>query len=226
MTKKQTAKKTAPRRSPLPFVIIGVVLLAAIVAGAWYLSHSRPPGTVASGSPGAEPAHAEGSAGAPVVLEEFGDFQCPPCGAMFPEVERMRQDYGERVRFVFREFPLINVHPHALLAAHAAEAAGLQGKFWEMHRELFTNQQAWSRSQDPTPLFETYARSAGLDVDRFRRDLGSPETDARVVADRDRGKSVGVESTPTFYINGRKMLPSQTTGKGLREEIDRILGGG
>lgn len=224
MANKQTTKKTAPRRSPLPFIIIGVVLLAAVGAGAWYLSRSRQPGGVAAGLPGAQPAHAEGGANAPVVLEEFGDFQCPPCGQMFPEVERMRQEYGDSVRFVFREYPLINVHPHALLAAHAAEAAGLQGKFWEMHRELFDEQQAWSKAQDATPLFETYARRAGLDVDRFRRDLGGTETDARVVADRDRGKSVGVESTPTFYINGRKMLPSQTTGKGLREEIDRILG--
>jgi NhaA family Na+:H+ antiporter len=223
MAKKQTTKTTAPRRSPLPFIIIGVVLLAAIGAGAWYLSRSRQPGGIASGLPGAEPAHSEGSAAAPVVLEEFGDFQCPPCGVMFPEVERMRQDYGSSVRFVFREYPLINVHPHALLAAHAAEAAGLQGKFWEMHRELFTNQQEWSRSQDPTPLFETYARNAALDLERFRRDLGSPGTDARVVADRDRAKSVGVESTPTFYVNGRKLLPSQTTPKGLREEIDREL---
>jgi protein-disulfide isomerase len=225
MAKKQTGKKTTePRRSPVPFIIIGVVLLAAIAAGAWYLSRSHQPGAVAAGLPGAQPEHSEGSAGAPVVLEEFGDFQCPPCGQMFPEVERMRQDYGDRVRFVFRQYPLMNVHPHALLAAHAAEAAGLQGKFWEMHRELFTDQQTWSRAQDPTPLFESYARRAGLDVDRFRRDLGGSETDARVVADRERGKSIGVESTPTFYINGRKMLPSETTGKGLREEIDRVLG--
>ena len=230
MTKKQTgkqiSKKTAPRRSPAPFIIIGVVLLAAIGAGAWYLSRSRQPGTVAAGLPGAQPAHSEGGANAPAVLEEFGDYQCPPCGAMFPEVERIRQDYGDRVRFVFRQYPLMNVHPHALLAAHAAEAAGLQNKFWEMHHELFAGQDTWSRSHDPTPLFEDYARRAGLDVDRYRRDLGSPETDARVVADRERGKSVGVESTPTFYLNGRKLPPARATGKALREEIDRALGGG
>jgi protein-disulfide isomerase len=228
MAKKQTVKKTAaPRRSPLPFIIIGVVLLAAVGAGAWYLSRSRQPGALAAGLPGAQPAHAEGGdERAPVVLEEFGDYQCPPCGQMFPEVERIRQDYGDRVRFVFRQYPLVNVHPHALRAAHAAEAAGLQGKFWEMHREMFTDQQTWSRSQDPAPLFENYARRAGVDVERFRRDLGSPQTDARVVADRERAKSVGVESTPTFYVNGRKLSTAQTSGKGLREEIDRVLGGG
>jgi protein-disulfide isomerase len=224
MAKKQTGKKTAPRRSPLPFLLIGVVLLSAIGAGAWYSSRSRQPGAVAAGLPGAQPAHSLGSDTAPVVLEEFGDYQCPPCGQMFPEVERIGQDYGDRVRLVFREYPLVNFHPHALLAAHAAEAAGLQGKFWEMHRELFTDQQAWSRSQDPTPLFENYARRAGLDLDRFRRDLGSPETDTRVVADRERGKSVGVQSTPTFFVNGRKVAPAQDMGKALRADIDRALG--
>jgi protein-disulfide isomerase len=233
MSKKQPDRKAADsksqqskpraRRSPVPFVIIGVVLLAAVAAGAWYLSRSNRPGAVASGKPGANPAHEAGKASAPAVLEEFGDFQCPPCGQMFPEVEKIRQDYGDRLRFVFREFPLVRVHPHALLAAHAAEAAGLQGKFWEMHRALFENQRAWSASQDPTALFESYARQVGLDAERYRRDAGGNETDARVVADRERGESIGVESTPTFFVNGRKVAPAQTSAKGLREEIEREL---
>jgi protein-disulfide isomerase len=222
---KQAQKKQQPtvRRSSLPFVIIGAVLLIAVAAGAWYLSKSGQPGEIATGKPGASPAHVAGSESAPVVLEEFGDFQCPPCGQMFPEVEKIRQDYGGRLRFIFRENPLTRFHPHALFAAHAAEAAGLQGKFWEMQRALYENQRTWSTAQDPTATFESYARQAGLDVDRYRRDVGSNETDARVVADRERGESLGVESTPTFFVNGRKILPDQTTAKGLREEIDRIL---
>lgn len=223
--RKQVDRKQTTRRSPLPFVIIGVVLVAAIAAGAWYLKGSRQPaGTVATGTPGALPLHVAGSESAPVVLEEFGDFQCPPCGQMFPEVEKIRQDYGDRLRFIFREYPLTNPHPHALLAAHAAEAAGLQGKFWEMHHALFENQRTWSPVQDPTSLFESYARQAGLDMDRYRRDVGSPETDARVVADRERAQSVGVNSTPTFFVNGRKIGTAQTTPKGLRDEIDHALG--
>jgi protein-disulfide isomerase len=222
--RKPSGKTTAPHRSPLPFVIIGVVLLAAIAAGAWYLHKSHQPGAVASGSPGAQPAHAVGGERAPVTLEEFGDYQCPPCGQIYPEIEKVRQDYGDQVRFIFRQYPLFRMHPHALLAAHSAEAAGLQGKFWEMHRALYENQRAWSISQDPTAMFEAYARQAGLDVDRYRKDVGSPETDARVVADRDRAQSVGVESTPTFFVNGRKIPPAQTNAKGLREEIDRALG--
>jgi protein-disulfide isomerase len=220
---KQSQPKQQPRRSPLPFVIIGVVLVVAVAAGAWYLSKSGQPGEIATGKPGASPAHAAGSETAPVVLEEFGDFQCPPCGQIFPEVEKIRQDYGERLRFIFRENPLTRFHPHALLAAHAAEAAGLQGKFWEMQRALYENQRTWSTAQDPTATFESYAQQAGLDVDRYRRDVGSNETDARVVADRERGESLGVESTPTFFVNGRKIPPDETTPKGLREEIDRVL---
>jgi protein-disulfide isomerase len=222
--RKASGKATAPRRSPLPFLLIGVVLLAAIAAGAWYLHKSNQPGAVASGLPGAQPAHALGSERAPVTLEEFGDYQCPPCGTMFPEIEKIRQDYGDQVRLVFRQYPLFRVHPHALLAAHSAEAAGLQGKFWEMHRALFENQRAWSITQDPTAIFEGYARQAGLDVDRYRKDVGSPETDARVVADRDRAQSVGVESTPTFFVNGRKVPFATDMGKALRAEIDRALG--
>jgi Na+:H+ antiporter, NhaA family len=221
---KQSQAKQGARRSPLPFVIICVVLVAAVAAGAWYLTKSRQPaGGIAVGKPGATPAHAAGKDDAPVVLEEFGDFQCPPCGQMFSDVEKIRQDYGDRLRFVFREYPLVRAHPHALLAAHAAEAAGLQGKFWEMHRALFENQRAWSAAQDPSALFESYARAAGLDVDRYLRDLGGNETDARVVADRERGESVGVESTPTFFVNGRKLPAEQTNPKGLRDEIGRAL---
>lgn len=232
MANKQSDRKgrggraaTPPRRSPLPFIIIGAVLLAAVGAGAWYLSRSRQPGSLAAGKPGAQPPHSLGVDSAPVTLEEFGDYQCPACATVFPEVERIKQDYGDRVRFVFREYPLIRQHPHALLAAHAAEAAGLQGKFWEMHRELFGNQQAWSRSTDPTALFESYAQRAGLDLERYRKDLGGGATDARVVADRERAASVGVESTPTFFINGRKIPAASATPKGLRDEIDRALGG-
>jgi NhaA family Na+:H+ antiporter len=222
---KQADRKQAARRSPLPFVIIGVVLVAAVAAGAWYLMKSRQPaGVVATGTPGAQPMHVVGSDDAPVVLEEFGDFQCPPCGQMFPEVEKIRQDYGARLRFIFREYPLIRQHPHALLAAHAAEAAGLQGKFWEMHHALFENQRAWSPAQDPTALFESYARQAGLDVDRYRRDVGGNETDARVIADRERAQSVGVDSTPTFFVNGRKIPTALSTPQGLRDEINRVLG--
>ena len=225
MTKKHSPKKRhAPRRPVAPLVLIGAALVAAIAAGAWYFASSRQgAGEVAAGEPGATPARASGPENAPVVLEEFGDYQCPPCREMSPEVEAIKREYGDRLRFVFRHYPLTSIHPHALLAAHAAEAAGAQGRFWEMHRALYENQQAWSRTPDPRPLFETYARQINLDAERFRRDLGGQEGDSRVVADHARARSVGVESTPTFFLNGRKLPPSANSGRELRALIDREL---
>ena len=225
MAKRQSPRKQHARRRPvLPLVLIGAALVAAIGAGAWYFKASRQgAGEVAAGERGAEPARALGPESAPVVLEEFGDYQCPPCGQAFPEVEAIRREYGDHLRLVFRHYPLTRIHPHALLAAHAAEAAGLQGKFWEMHRALYENQKEWSRTPDPRPLFETYARRIDPDLERFRRDIGGQESDARVVADHNRARSLGVESTPTFFLNGRKLPPSSGFGRELRAQIDREL---
>ena len=223
-TKKQTRKKAPARRPVLPLVLIGVVLLAAVGAGAWYLRSGRESvGTVAQGEPGARPERALGAENAPVTLEEFGDYQCPPCAQIYPEVERVREEFGGRVRLVFRHYPLTRIHPHALLAAHAAESAGLQGKFWEMHRLLYENQTAWSNTPDPRPAFDAYARRLGLDAERFRRDLGGADADARLVADVGRARSVGVESTPTFFVNGRKLTAADTSPAGLRSAIRRAL---
>jgi protein-disulfide isomerase len=225
MAKKQSPKKQHARRRPLlPLALIGLVLAAAVGAGLWYFNSSRQTvGEVAAGEPGAEPARALGPEGAPVVLEEFGDYQCAACKQVFPDVEAIKREYGDRLRFVFRHYPITSMHPHALVAAHAAEAAGQQGKFWEMHRALYERQQVWSRTPDPRPLFESYAREAGLDVERFRRDIGGPEADARLVADHARARSLNVESTPTFFLNGRKLPPTPAFGRELRAQIEREL---
>ena len=228
--KRATVKQSAPAPpSRLPFVIIAVVLLAAIAAGAWWWRGARgthSAGATAAGAPGAQPAHAAGRESAPLVLEEFGDYQCPPCGNFYPEVEKLRTEYGDRLRIVFRQFPLTQAHANAMIAAHAAEAAGQQGKFWEMHDQLFRNQREWSKTGDPRPTFETYARAIGLDVQRFTRDMGGAAVDARVVADHERGKSLGVTSTPTFFLNGRELSPDKLkTPADLRTALDTTLAG-
>ena len=151
----------------LPFLIIAAVLAGAGVI-AWYLKQSAvqtppvPPSTpiaaspapAKAGEPGADPPHVEGDAKAPVTLEEFGDFQCPPCGSLHPILKSMEQEFGPRLRVVFREFPLGQVHEHALAAARAAEAAGMQGEFWPMHDLLYENQKTWSNAFDVRPIFE------------------------------------------------------------------------
>jgi protein-disulfide isomerase len=140
-----------------------------------------------------------GPADAPVTLLEYGDFECPFCGQAFWELKRLEQAVGDRVRFVFRHFPIAQAHPHALLAAEAAEAAGAQGKFWEMHDTLFANQHAL----EPADLLE-YADEIGLDRQRFTRDLHEHRFAPKVRRDFMEGVRSGVNGTPTFFINGER----------------------
>lgn len=223
------AAPTAPagRPSRLPLALIAGALLLAVVAGVWFWRSSRqsPVESVAGGSAGASPAWAIGSANAPVTVEEFGDYQCPPCGTVYPELEKIREDYGDRVRLVFRHYPVTRLHRNALAAAHAAEAAGLQGKFWEMHGQLYRGQQTWANSADAPARFAAYARSLGLDAARFARDVNGEAADKRVVADHERAKSLGVDGTPTFFVNGRKLPSNAIGGKDVRAAIDDALGG-
>jgi len=226
------SKKREPVKSPtnrLPFIIIAVVLVAAVAVGAWLwrsMHKSSSTGAIAAGAPGAQPPHASGREGAPLTLEEFGDYQCPPCGNFYPEVEKIRTDYGDKLHFIFRQFPLTRAHANALVAAHAAEAAGLQGKFWEMHDRLFRNQNSWAKDANPRAIFETYAAALGLDLERFKRDMNNAEVDARIVADHERGQSLGVTSTPTFFLNGRELSPEKLqTPTDLRPMLDAALNG-
>jgi protein-disulfide isomerase len=142
---------------------------------------------------------ASGPADAPVTLLEYADFECPFCGQAFQELERLEHLAADRVRFVFRHFPLSQMHPHAPLAAEAAEAAGAQGRFWEMHHKLFMNQQ----NLTPSALL-TYAEDLGLDASRFARDLSERRFLPKVRRDFMEGVRSGVNGTPTFFINGER----------------------
>ena len=140
-----------------------------------------------------------GPADAPVTLLEYGDFECPFCGQAFRELKRLEQSVGDQVRFAFRHFPLVQVHPHAQLAAEAAEAAGAQGKFWEMYDTLFMNQQALG----PSDLL-AYADDLGLDGPRFSRDVQEHRFLPKVRRDFMAGVRSGVNGTPTIFINGQR----------------------
>ena len=141
--------------------------------------------------------HAEGAADAPVTLVEYGDYECPHCGRAYPIVKEIQERLGNQLRFVFRNFPLAELHPHAQHAAEAAEAAAAQGHFWEMHDALFEHQ----RALDDAHLVQ-YARAVGLDERRFTDALTSHEFTARVRRDFIGGVRSGVNGTPTFFING------------------------
>ena len=140
--------------------------------------------------------HVIGSSDAPLTLVEYGDFECPFCGIAYSIVEQMRQRLGADMRFVFRHFPLQESHPHAERAAEAVEAAGAQGKFWEMHHALFEHQR---RLDDPA--LEEYASSLGLDVARFASELSRGVYADRVREDFHTGVRSGVNGTPTFFVN-------------------------
>jgi protein-disulfide isomerase len=213
----------------LPFIIILLVLGVALVS-AWALKkrssgtvtpitnnpNSPPPAnrneTVVTGVAGAEPPHILGPNSAPAKLEEFGDFECPPCGALHPILVQMHKEFGDKLQITFREFPLAPAHQHAIAAASAAEAAGLQGKFWEMHDLLYENQKAWHEAFDVRPIFEGFAKQIGLDMNRYQNDLNSDQVAERILNDGKRGHSMGVKGTPTVFLNGREVpfdsLPS------------------
>jgi protein-disulfide isomerase len=143
--------------------------------------------------------HAEGPADAPLTLVEYGDYQCPHCGAAYPVVKRLQKTLGKKLRFVFRNFPLSEMHPYALIAAEAAEAAALQNRFWEMHDLIFERQ-----TQLKPDIIPSWAETLGLDAGRFRSDITLDAVEKRIKDDRMSGIRSGVNGTPTFYINGAR----------------------
>lgn len=216
-----------------PFLIIGVVLIGGLFS-IWMLSRSSPPSnpprnaatpTQGAEPPGAQPPHIRGNPNATVTLEEFADFQCGACGAYHPELKKIEAEYGDRLRVVFRENPLVPTHQYALVAAQAAEAAGLQGRFWEMHDKLYENQKAWAEAKDVVPLFVDYAKQIGLDTDRFMRDLNGEAVAARIFQDGKRSHALGINSTPTFFVNGKEAKGDSWKPEGLREMINQALRG-
>jgi protein-disulfide isomerase len=214
----------------LPFVIVAGVALAALGSGAMLYQAKRPqlrpiPESKAlSETTGAESMHIRGNPNAPVTIEEFADFQCPPCGTFASFGEELVKEYDSRVRIVFRNFPL-PLHEHAREAALAAEAAGLQGRFWEMHDVLYREQVFWSYAPNARELFESYAGTIGLNLDQFRKDIDGEKTKERVDSDHARGDSLGVKLTPTLFINNQPVEPKDKNPEGVRAAINAALEG-
>jgi protein-disulfide isomerase len=166
--------------------------------------------------------HVRGRTDAPVTLEEFGDYQCPPCRAIAEPIKQLEKDYDRRLRVIFHHFPLIT-HQHAREAAFAAEAAGLQGKFWPMHDLLYRDQSEWSKATDVRPLFNSYAGIVGLDVERFKKDIDSDKVRERVTADQRHGAAFGVQNTPTIFLNSRALDPTDLNPVNLRSAVDAAV---
>jgi protein-disulfide isomerase len=157
-----------------------------------------------------------------VTVVEFLDFECEACGAVYPGVEKLRAEYGDRITYVVRYFP-IDGHPNAFNAAHAAEAAARQGRFEQMYVKLFDNQTAWGHTRESrAPVFEGYAQELGLDMARFRADVRSADVADRVKSDSTDGVALGVSGTPTFFVNGERFT-DRPSYESLKATIDRAL---
>jgi protein-disulfide isomerase len=229
----------------LPFIIILVVLGAAVGSALYYTratpgsnasatdpatssstaaNSAQPP--IVNGVPGADPPYILGPANAPARLEEFGDYQCPPCGLFHPILLQMRKEFGDKLQITFREFPLAPAHQHAIAAASAAEAAGLQGKFWEMHDLLYEHQNDWKDKFDVRPIFESYAQQLGLNMDRYKKDVAGEAVAQRIFLDRKRGESMGVKGTPTVFLNGREVPFESLPAEKLRPILQNTINAG
>jgi protein-disulfide isomerase len=211
----------------LPFVIVVVVAMATVGSGTILYRAKRPqvkniPESQSASARSDASAHIRGNPDAPVTLEEFADFQCPPCGQFAGFIEELRREYDSRLRVVFRNFPL-PAHEHAREAAQAAEAAGLQGKFWEMYDTLYREQSLWSNTSNARELFESYAGTLGLDVDQFKKDMDGDKVRERIDSDHALADSLGIKVTPTLFINNRPLDSKDKNPEGVRAAINAAL---
>ncbi|HSX05293.1 MAG TPA: thioredoxin domain-containing protein [Candidatus Saccharimonadales bacterium] len=192
------------------WAIIGVIV---VVFGAIVIANDHKSSNTASTS-GKPTSHVEGDLTSKVTLVEYGDYQCPVCEGYYSVVQQVQQKYNDSVKFQFRNLPLVSAHPNALAAARAAEAADMQGKFWQMHDLLYSSQNYYDwaydqnagtvRSADPTPFFKQYAAQLGLNVAKFQKDFASAAANNRVQADIATFTKTGQqEGTPSFFVNGK-----------------------
>ncbi len=151
--------------------------------------------------------HTYGNMKSKVVLIEYGDFQCPGCGSAHPVIKQVVEKYKDKIGFIFRNFPLSAIHPNALAASSAAEAAGKQGKYWEVHNKLFESQSTWKdlAGQERTDYFKSVATDAGADPTQWLADLDSESVQKKINFDKALGQKKDVSGTPAFYINGNNV---------------------
>jgi len=216
----------------LPIIIIGGVLVAAIGIGVYFYyspatteektpnGNKRPPQNLA---PGANPPHVRNSLNSKVVIEEFADFECPVCATVYGEMKKVENEFGDKITVIFRQMPLVTIHRNAMNASLAAEAAGKQGRFWEMHDILYEKQDEWKVYSDARDQFARYAQSLGLNVAQFQNDMVSLPLKSRVDLDIQRANSMRVTGTPTIFINGKQVPVNDMNAEGLGKHINQAM---
>ncbi len=190
-----------------------IVAIIVIFFGVYYFSShgTKTASTSNSSASSAKPSdHVEGQGSTGVTLVEFGDYECPFCGEYYPTVKAIVKQYFSQITFQFVNFPLVTIHPNAFAGARAAEAASMMGQFWQMHDLLYQNQNQWVSASNPLPYFMLYAKSLGLNTNTFVKDYNSEAVNNVINADITKGNNLGIDATPTFYLDGKQIQPANS----------------
>lgn len=204
------------------FYIVLVVLVVGILGAAVIFKNDKEAAQVASGGTQGS-SNYYGKLDSPVVLTEFVDFQCEACYGYYPYVKELKEKYKDTVKFQIRNFPITSGHQFAMQAARNAEAAARQGKFWEMHDQLFEGQKTWERSQSPQSIFDGYAQEIGLDMTKFKQDFESAEVVAVINQDLKDVQASGGTGTPTFWLNGKRITENPKSVAEFSVLLDNAL---
>lgn len=175
------------------------------------------------GSAGLATNHQEGSGSSGVVLMEYGDYECPVCGAYYQPLKQVAAQFSSQIYFQFRNLPLTSIHPNAFAAARAAEAAGLQSQYWQMHDALYDNQNSWASATNPLPYFDQYARSLGLNISQFDSDYASGKVNDAINADLAAFDKTGQQkATPSFFLDGKFIANNQLVDANGQPSLDKF----
>lgn len=186
-----------------------LALIAVFVIGAVWINNNKKGNSSTSNV--APTNHVMGSTSTGVTLLEYGDYECPYCGQYYPVVKQVAAMYTNQIQFQFRNLPLTQLHPNAFAGARAAEAASLQGQFWQMHDILYESQQDWVSSSNPESIFVGFATQLGLNTTKFKTDFASSQVNNVINADVDAFNKTGAqEATPTFFLNGKQISPTES----------------
>jgi len=202
------------------WTILGVI--AVVVVGAiWFSDHKK--GNTPSSSNTQPSNHVEGQGKSSVTLVEYGDYECPICGEYYSTVKQIAAEYDTQIYFQFRNLPLTSIHPNAFAGARAAEAASLQGKFWQMHDELYANQNSWASSSNSASYFTQYAQALGLNATQFQQDMNSDQVNNTINADLAAfAKTKQQEATPTFFVDGKFISLSNVVDTNGQPSVPRF----
>jgi protein-disulfide isomerase len=202
--------------------VIGIIIAVVIVIGGFLVLTKPKPKTAATTTPPSN--HIEGKGSKGVTLVEYGDFQCPACGSYYPVVKSLFEKYKEDIYFQFRNYPLEALHQNARAGSRAAEAASIQGKFWEMYDALYQNQKSWKDSSDPLSFYTAYAKQIGVsDIAKFTADYKSTAVNDIINADLQAGQKFSITGTPTFVLDGIKLDSNPQSADAFNKLIDAAI---